>query len=207
MNLSGKMKRLLLTLLLTVVAAAAPAREPADWRRSRHEVRFSAGAYPLHIDFGTDECWTAPDFASTKQYRGAVRTTGAYTLSYGYRFSRRFDLSATLSYARDYRRDYSNLNGAPIGRYAVDHLTVMPMIRGTWIDRRSVRLYSALGLGVAAVRDDERSGCRMRAAVQGTYIGVSVGRRLFGFAELGAGVHGVLIAGIGYRFCTKNERP
>jgi hypothetical protein len=64
--------------------------------------------------------------------------------------------------------------------------------------RKYVQLYSAVGAGVAA-RFDREVGVII-PMYDLTYFGIVVGKNLYGFAEVGAGVSGFARAGIGYRF-------
>ena len=91
------------------------------------------------------------------------------------------------------------VSGNKSGRVSGCILTVLPQAKFTWVNREMVRLYSSLGLGVTAGEFDGVSDCYL--AGQAVLLGISVGRRLVGFAELGSGsmYMGGMI-GVGYRF-------
>ncbi len=207
------MKKLLFLLLLPVLLPSAlsaqeetPVRKREPFVR-QHELRLTAGAYPVlpfWIDLGCEDY--RPVFDRT--HRGPVYTAGAWSLSYDYRFRKWFDLGLTLGYYGEYSRSYSNMNASPVGRNRAHAITVMPAVRFTWLNRRWVRMYSSLGLGATFVfghRDHNTDSFRERhVAFQFTPVGISVGRSLFGFAEIGAGAQGCLMMGVGYKFKPKN---
>lgn len=85
---------------------------------------------------------------------------------------------------------------------------LVPTVRFTYLNRPIVRLYSSIGVGVGFCRERTRNVDGHIEAnrnehfcpAEVTILGVSVGRRLFGFAELSTGSMGVCSAGIGYKF-------
>lgn len=84
----------------------------------------------------------------------------------------------------------------------------MPVVRFTWLNRRWVRMYTSLGLGATFATGVDYETERFNDdlfAFQFTPIGISVGRSLFGFAEVGVGAQGALMMGVGYKFKPKNK--
>ncbi len=209
------MKKLLLLFLLSAMPAGVFAQEePAVVRVRRpftpqHELRLTAGAYPLLPSMSDWEGCAAGIFHD-RTHRGPVYTSGTWSLSYDYRFKKWFDLGLTLSYYGEYSRSYSNRDSSPVGRNRAHALTVMPMARFTWLNRRWVRMYSSLGLGATfGYGRFDTEGSRPENAMiafQVTPVGISVGRSFFGFAEIGLGAQGALMMGVGYRFNPKNKR-
>ncbi len=209
------MKKLLLLFLLSAMPAGVFAQEePAVVRVHRpftpqHELRLTAGAYPLLPSMSDWEGCAAGIFHD-RTHRGPVYTSGTWSLSYDYRFKKWFDLGLTLSYYGEYSRSYSNRDSSPVGRNRAHALTVMPMARFTWLNRRWVRMYSSLGLGATfGYGRFDTEGSRPENAMiafQVTPVGISVGRSFFGFAEIGLGAQGALMMGVGYRFNPKNKR-
>ena len=209
------MKKLLLLLLLAAMPAGLLAQEePAAIRVRRpftpqHELRLTVGAYPiLPSMFDWEGC--ADGIFYDRTHRGPVYTSGTWSLTYDYRFKKWFDLGVTLSYYGKYSRSYSNRDFSPVGRNRAHAFTVMPVVRFTWVNSSWVRMYSTLGLGatLSGGRFDHNSD-RFRngfLAFQLTPIGISVGRSLFGFAELGLGAQGVFMMGVGYKLKPQNMR-
>ncbi len=209
------MKKLLLLFLLSAMPAGVFAQEePAVVRVRRpftpqHELRLTAGAYPLLPSMSDWEGCAAGIFHD-RTHRGPVYTSGTWSLSYDYRFKKWFDLGLTLSYYGEYSRSYSNRDSSPVGRNRAHAVTVMPMARFTWLNRRWVRMYSSLGLGATfGYGRFDTEGSRPENAMiafQVTPVGISVGRSFFGFAEIGLGAQGVFMMGIGYKFKPQNMR-
>ncbi|HBX90539.1 MAG TPA: hypothetical protein DEH06_04365 [Alistipes sp.] len=210
------MKKLLLLFLLSAMPAGVFAQEePAVVRVRRpftpqHELRLTAGAYPL-MPYTDGRSFDASfPFISSRTHLGPVYTSGVWSLSYDYRFRRWFDLGLTLGYYGEYSNSYSNRDSSLVGRNRAHAVTVMPMARFTWLNRRWVRMYSSLGLGATfGYGRFDTEGSRPENAMiafQVTPVGISVGRSFFGFAEIGLGAQGALMMGVGYRFNPKNKR-
>ena len=82
-------------------------------------------------------------------------------------------------------------------------LTLMPHARFYWVNREMVRMYSSLGVGVTAgqMKGTYDTISESYLSAQLVPIGITVGRKSFGFAEVGYGsvyIGGMI--GVGYRF-------
>lgn len=210
------MKRTLTALLLLTVYCLSGQelrKPPAPGEKfvPEHEFRISAGAFPFFSNDMGDwdyryDVRTGLD--ASKRYRGSTYTTGAVTASYCYRYLRWLDFGISLSYTNEYYWMYSNIDNAGIKRHMAHFISIIPTARFTWFRRRSVRMYSACGLGVTFLTGDidKKYTSDSGVGLQLTYFGISAGKRVFGFAELGTGAHGTLIGGVGYRFNGKNAK-
>ena len=89
--------------------------------------------------------------------------------------------------------------------YQSHNFTLMPTLRFAWYRRGIVQLYSGLGVGVVVSHTNNvySDNTRLTASYDVTFFGVSVGRNLFGYFDLGAGMRGVFSFGLGYRFNKK----
>lgn len=178
----------------------------------QHEVRVSIGYSPLSAYIvGHSDYYPYPgDISPT--IRGPKFTTGVLSLSYNYRFRRWFDFGLLFSYYNEYYRLHSSFTNEFLGRVYDNYITIMPSVRFTWLNRKWVRMYSSLGLGVTintenqTKRKDESHYTDFAAAAHLTYLGITVGKSLFGFAELGIGAKGLATIGIGYRFNNPNKK-
>lgn len=193
------------------------------WRQvrgPRHSVSLEAGCLPLCGDegfvFGTIEDESPFRYegafpGESRYYEGPLRTSGAISAVYVYRLKRWLEVGASLTYAGYYRSVRRASDGGVAWRLHDNYFTVMPLVRISWLNRTSVRLYSSFQMGWQ--RNSERRGFNEwheenYVAVQVTLFGVSVGRRFFGYAECGIGMRGLAVAGVGYRFgTTKTSRP
>ena len=82
-------------------------------------------------------------------------------------------------------------------------MTALPMARFAWLRRQNIQFYSTVGVGYSYAICELNSGRRISKqalAYDATIIGMSVGRKFFGYLELGIGSRGIGRAGIGYRF-------
>lgn len=145
--------------------------------------------------------WPGEYPGEQRYYEGAKRVTGGIGISYGYRVRRWFETGASLTYAGFYQNLYASADGCVAARERNHYVTLMPYARFSWVNRRSVRLYSSLHLGVQW--SSQRSYFYDKSnytylAAHFTPFGIRVGRRLFGYAELGIGMRGVFVFGIGY---------
>lgn len=204
----------LLFLLLTALPTLLPAQEQMlvipnhEPFVRQHEFRLTAGAYPLipYMDR-----WTScgdQDFSFDRLHRGAVLASGSWSLAYDYRFTKWFDLGAVVNYYGEYSKLYGSHDWTLVGHDRTHYISVMPVVRFTWLNRKWVRMYSSTGLGLTMEYGEygpDSSYRDLLVAFQFTPIGISVGRSLFGFAEVGVGVQGALMIGIGYKFNPKNK--
>ena len=138
------------------------------------------------------------------------RSTNTWTFSYTYNFTRIFALQASLSYEGGWDEYYSRADDSLVGMTECHYLTPMLTARFSWLNRNLVRIYSSVGAGIAVSLTDEyytvsddgvSTHPETYISLQVTPVGISVGRKLFGFFELGVGtiyVGGCF--GIGYRF-------
>lgn len=187
-----------------------PERRPPLY--GRHEFRFSAGFAPLRFEScGCDaerfDISVGELFDRTKYYRSDIRSTGAYALSYAYRFRRWFSLAAVCSYSGERFDLCSNLTGNRISRNRLHRFSLMPVARFTWLNRPWVRLYSSLGIGFQAIGGNRAAWSIEESQAAFNYIplGIVVGRSLFGFAEFGLSSQGCVAFGIGYSFNGKKR--
>lgn len=210
------MKRLILLLMaiLVTVSVSAQSLEPQQSTGKRekepftqqHEVRVSAGISSLFTEFSGPYDYLPSPYYVPRIMDGPTYTTGALNVSYGYRFRRWFDLGLLFSYNCEYKRQFSALSGDYLHRKYQHNITIMPTVRFTWLNRKWVRMYSSLGMGMTICAtnttgsEELYDGNSFAFAFQCSCLGLTVGRSLFGFAELGFGAKGVAIFGMGYRF-------
>lgn len=145
---------------------------------------------------------------------GDKKTSGAYALTYFYHapwINGRFSFGASVAYSH-FSRDYTHrLQGHKVGDSKEYNLAVTPLIRYSWLAKTYLQLYS--GVGVSLFYNDyklninngeiinRRSENGLEASFMVTPIGISAGRRVFGFSEINIGGRmGEFVAGVGYRF-------
>lgn len=71
-------------------------------------------------------------------------------------------------------------------------------VRFDWLRRDIVTMYSSIGAGVAVLKENDFN--EVIPMFDFTAVGLSLGRRFYGYVELGSGASGGLRAGVGVRF-------
>lgn len=192
-------------------------RRSADigtWRtQPRHDISIKIGAYPYTMyggHLGLAGTYTAlfgpygyatPDaLAALRVRQTPYKTFGGITAAYYYRVASILSVGVALTYAGLYGDILDAVTRRKIASDNTTTLSASAALRLQWLNRPLVRCYSSLAMGPAV---DIRSLNHSREGyitLSATIAGVSVGRRLYGFGEIGAGAQGIFSAGIGYRF-------
>lgn len=121
---------------------------------------------------------------------------------YGRWFREWLYLGGSFVWTGGFAKCYDYDNYQRVGTYSFNNFTLMPIVRFAWLRRGIVQLYSSLGVGVQYCAYDYFSSrdWMLNAAYDVTFFGVSVGRKWFGYMDIGAGNRGVFSVGLGYRF-------
>lgn len=146
---------------------------------------------PLPYDF-RDQMLNASTYITPE------RLWGTFSLSYTYHSRRRVQVGvmATFAAVTQRRKDlFTDRTVENLNRYS---FSLLPVVRLLWLHRSAVSLYSSVALGAVFTIDEGET--RVLPWYDVSLIGCTFGRRLFGFAELGAGMSGMFRIGIGYRF-------
>lgn len=201
------MKRMILmaAMLFCVLVAGAQDKDGKDVPY-RYEVRLGWSGYPVGDDnqfvgvnnhgFYSYDTSISDIFSD---YDGPTYMTGNIVGEMNFHFKKWFTLSVEVAANRIWKHTYYSQTDEPKGRVRGYTATLMPQARFNWIRKDIVKVYSSVGLGVRAGKFDDRDDALI--AAQLVPIGINVGGRVFGFAELGFGtlyVGGMF--GIGYRF-------
>ncbi|MCD8173163.1 MAG: hypothetical protein LUD76_06855 [Alistipes sp.] len=130
-----------------------------------------------------------------------MRTSGAVSLSYGYRALPWLAVKASGTYTGIYQRSY-NMDGSRADNLSRHYIYFMPGLDFFWLRRSCVEMYSGFELGAGfVVADDWDYSNKAFAGGQVTLAGIRVGRGRFYFmSELGFGIRGIATAGGGIRF-------
>lgn len=134
-----------------------------------------------------------------EDYSGDTYLTGTFSAEFNFQFRKWFALSLGLGYDGIYSRRYSADTGRKTG---ADHgaiFTFLPQLRFSYLNREYVKLYSSIGVGYTV--GTFRGSSAGWLAAQIVPIGVTAGKKVFGFFETGAGT--VFLGcrvGVGFRF-------
>lgn len=181
--------------------------------RWRHDIRIGYGAPSLTSEFfltdtsfGYCDCWkmfkSFSDNIHDKRYpHGPTYKLSNLYFAYSYTIRPWFKFGFKSTFAGLWSERRHALTGEKL--YSTTSYTTSALVdmRFEWLRRRNVQLYSSLGVGVAA-RIERANGVVIPMA-DVTLIGISVGRGLYGFIEIGEGISGSLRAGVGVRFNNK----
>ncbi len=190
--MSGVRKTIL--VLAGLLAFSTAAFSQRDFKKNEISVGFS----PYSTDLLN---WTEIHINETGilenvygERTGSRHTIPMFSVSYNSFFKRWFSLDTRLSFSGGYRNVYSGIESKYDHRNFEPYVTVMEMAQFTYLNRDWVRLYSSVGLGLTAYEG-------LYLSLQTTLLGVSVGKKFFGFAECGVGAEYILLhCGLGYRF-------
>lgn len=179
-------------------------KEPLPFR---YEVRAGWGGYPmwdaLMLGFGSVSEMVfipySPLASIYDDYSGDTFMTGTFSAEFSFHFRKWFSLALGLNADGIYSKRYSADTGMKTGTDRGIVLTFMPHLRFSYLNREYVKLYSSFGAGIsyATFRDTYLSAL----CLQLVPVGVTVGKKVFGFFEVGAGsLYVGCMAGVGFRF-------
>lgn len=198
------MKKVICLFIVLCLVQSAYAQYP------RYEIKASVSGFPL-IELGYlwkgESVHTATNSMSGYfgQYAGPKRCTGNIGVGFDVLFTRKFALSMEI-YGNMFWQDiYDNkINNQKKATDYGARVQVLLRPKLTYLSREIWSLYGSLGLGCSYgtywVKDYQRKN-KFWPALQISPIGVTVGKKVYGFAEFSLGTIGVGgTAGIGYRF-------
>ena len=115
-------------------------------------------------------------------------------------------VGGVATWTTGYERVSSIVDHSRVDTFNYNDITIMPVVRFAWVNRGIVQLYSGVGMGITYGVHDATLSKKARSlgmAYDVTFVGITVGRRWFGYLDIGAGNRGVISAGIGCRFNNK----
>lgn len=208
-------KNLLLSAAVVLCCIAATANAQEGELSNRHEIRAGVGAVWFPEYGSNHDQYYSPDRGYANwYYKGDLVATPAINLSYTYRLKRWLALGATLTYMGQFQKEYDLYADAVHTTLNQHFFGFTPMLRADWVRTNSVTCYSIAGFGLGVASDklsyslseNSRRETLVVPTIDFTLIGVSVGRKFFGFCELGMSNIGIVKAGVGYRFNNKSSK-
>lgn len=152
------------------------------------------------------------EYDELKYYDSRYVKIPSVGLSYTYRAKRWCEVGVATAYTGTFNKRYSAFDGSMEGRGKEHFLIVLPTVRFVWKRGDLVRLYTTVSAGIVCswLRTDYNytSPLTVRSTIFGAEfipLGISVGRRVFGFAEVGYSERGWLNIGVGIRLNSKND--
>ncbi len=127
------------------------------------------------------------------------------SLDYGYRVNEWFSIGGSLAWSAGICNLYDNQTLERWDTIHVNYISLMPIARFTWLRRDIVELYSSLGATAGIEHwvhylNGKHHTYRPYLSYDIKPIGISVGRRWYGFMEAGYGARGIVNIGVGHRF-------
>ncbi len=208
---------------VAVASVAAAFFVPAEARAEepfRQAVRIGWPGYPAFADMNLVSSWfndsgwcnssgTMTDIMS--DYFGDTRCTGAVLVEYNRIVKKWLTMSVGFGVNHFWKKAYSRLDGSYVRTDNATALYFLPQARFTYFNRKYVRLYSSVSLGLVYYDNmthghlfsdcGEAGPNQLNLMIQPVPFGIEVGNKVYGFAELGFGsVWTGLNAGIGFRF-------
>ena len=164
----------------TAVAALTPTGYTTD---NMWELHFEPGEMDKNLDYN-NPFWFTVGFEAGSWIKEWLYVGGVAVYSGGIRTIRELPFNTR------------------VGTFNFNSYTLMPEVRFAWVRQGIVQLYSGLGLGLsfAHYHDNGNIAWTTSIAYDLTFVGISVGRKFFGYCDLGLGSRGIVSAGIGYRF-------
>lgn len=196
------MKKILIIALL-LFSFVAGAQENKNWK---YQARFGWSGYPVTESvIHTWKCCAYGDpYYRLRDiyydYKLPMYTTGGISGEVAWLYKDWFTFALTLSGNFTWQGTADAVTSDRTGTDTSLFLYLVPQARFNWVRRDLVKMYSSIGLGVLAGYDlDKEPG--ILPVFQLNPVGIEVGRKVFGFCELGIGMmYTGAMAGVGFRF-------
>ena len=213
--------------MITMAACVAVAQEDGqDWRQvfPRHELSLSVGdpAFAscqrgflferLIFDRSNRYLWSfheedAGSWFEPLPYYSDYIATCPISVGYMFRLRKFLWLGGSVSYMGIFSKAYDARDNSFLYNHRETQIAFLPAVRFSYLNKKYVTLYSGVSTGFL-LNFERENGCTdvyFHPTFQLTAFGVSVGRKFFGFTELGLGYKGFIQGGIGYRFNANKE--
>ena len=127
------------------------------------------------------------------------------SLDYGYKVNEWFSMGGSLAWTAGICNLYDPMTLQRWDTMHVDYISLMPIARFTWLCRDIVELYSSVGATAGLEHwmhyiNGEQHSYRPYLSYDIKPIGITIGRKWYGFAEAGYGARGIFNIGFGHRF-------
>ncbi len=129
-------------------------------------------------------------------------------LEYGYWVNEWCSIGANATWLIGHRNIFNKYTHERVLTSREDCISIMPIARFAWYRRNNVQLYSSAGIGLGIERrvrywHGKENLIDPYCAFDFKFLGISVGKKWFGFAEVGYGARGVINVGFGCRINNK----
>lgn len=122
-----------------------------------------------------------------QNYTGDLRVTGNIGFEFAYNIMRWLAVTCSVSTNIFWHNMYDSRSGQRYKTHCWANVSVVPMVRFSYLTRRSLRLYSSAGFGVALGSFEYGDGLKGYPHIQTVPFGVALGDKVYGFAQLELG--------------------
>ncbi len=205
------MRKILLTAMLILIAL--PSFAGKKERKSspyRYEVNIAWGYTPAIAISALEDHDPYGSAGLDKVYGNYISrsvTTGLMSADFNIQFKRWFALGVQFNAVAITNTENSGITCMEIGKFTDYAISLLPYARFTYLNNEMVKLYSSVGLGIGINHDanpashERRSSDEVWPRFQLIPFGITVGKRVYGLAEIGLGTEYMGYRfGIGYRF-------
>ena len=198
------MKRVIISLLLLIPFISTAQEAEKEWK---YQARFGWGGYPVtkwFMNGGISCCDPGPKEPSLTDIYfddiGSIRSTGAISAEFAWLYKDWFTFALKASANVIWETSHDAVTGKRTGADTGGALYIVPEFRFNWLRRDMVKMYSSIGVG-GLIGTDIYSDFIVLPVAQINPVGIEIGRKVFGFCELGVGMlYTGAMAGIGFRF-------
>ena len=175
-----------------------------------HELRLSTswGATDYYGEISNfNEIGYLGEYSYENSYSGPSHRY-VINFEYGYWVNEWFSIGASATWLIGQRNIFNKNTHKRVAISREDCISIMPIARFAWYRHNIVQLYSSAGIGIGIERrvrhwHGKENLIEPYCAFDFKFLGISVGRKWFGFAEVGYGARGVINVGFGCRINNK----
>ncbi len=194
-------------MMAAILLCGTMSAQAQDYYETKHEIGVSVGW------MATSQIISSMvDFTGTGLTGGTVTYDNesnfpAISLEYFYHVSPAIAVGGFIGYSG--RTEDILVGGSKAGEAKRNTFSVVPTLKFDWLRKQSFGMYSKVGLGMSVMSDKQEktggselnSDTHYHLNFQASLVGMEFGSEYFrGFAELGFGQQGILLAGLRYKF-------
>lgn len=136
-----------------------------------------------------------------RTYTGPLYQLSTLGISYSKQVKPWLGVGAKATFGATWQSEYDTYTREPLYNYNQYNVAALLDFRFSWLRREKVEMYSSVGVGLMA--HIERANGGVTPMVDIAFVGLKIGKRFYGFIEVGAGVGGSARGGFGIRFNSK----
>jgi len=206
-NNEKRMKKMILTVVVALMTTLSVNAQNSELR---HEIGVSYGSGVSFFEdlFGYELFTAIFDQAGGYEWRNGSYS-GTVGVEYFYHTNDpKLAIGGIGTFTRFSEDVYNKNTDQQTGERKRTYLSLMPAVKYLWVNKEHIGVYSKLGIGAMFVHVKDEDNQRNRSAnddvvhlmMQVSLIGIEFGGKLRGFAELGGGEQGIVLAGLKYKF-------